>query len=225
VENERDCCFDTWARTNAKRARKHGIAARLTARMVWAIEREGLAGRSVLDLGCGTGDLALATIARGAEHATGLDLGSGAIAEARALARERGLADRAAFEVADGSTTPLERHDVVALNRVFCCYPDARGLLGNSLPATGSVYAYTIPANRGARGLTNRAFARMANLWYASRRSRYGAFRVHIHDISKIEAAVAAAGFARRTSERRGLWHLAVWARDAGPATAGGTTD
>ena len=74
--------------------------------MLAALEHAGLTGRSVLDVGCGVGDLALGTLARGATTVSGVDLGAGAIAQARALARERGLDDRAAFAVADGSSAP-----------------------------------------------------------------------------------------------------------------------
>ena len=47
-----------------------------------------------------------------------------------------------AFEVADGSVAALPPTDVVVLNRVVCCYPDARRLLQNTLGAATSVYAW-----------------------------------------------------------------------------------
>ena len=87
------CCFDEWAARNVARARKTGFVAPLTARVLGALQRQGLEGRTVLDVGCGVGDLALGTLARGADHATGIDLGRGAIAQARSLAAERGLED------------------------------------------------------------------------------------------------------------------------------------
>ncbi len=97
------CCFDDWAAGNAKRARRKEITAGVTRDLVEALGPSRLAGRTVLDLGCGTGDLALATLARGATRATGVDLGSGAIEHARALARERMVQDRSTFQVGDAA--------------------------------------------------------------------------------------------------------------------------
>src|SRR5438093_7822868 len=92
-----DHCFDEWAARNAKRARNRGTAAAITAALLSALAETGLEGRSVLDVGCGTGDLALAALGHGARSVSGFDLGAGAIANARALADEPGVAERAAF--------------------------------------------------------------------------------------------------------------------------------
>ena len=64
---------------------------------------------SVLDVGCGTGDLALAALRHGARSVSGFDLGAGAISNARGLAQERGLSERATFEVGDGSQAALPK--------------------------------------------------------------------------------------------------------------------
>ena len=86
MDPEREhCCFDEWAVANAKRARRKEIASGVTRQLMTALGRSRVEGRTVLDLGCGTGDLALATLARGATRATGVDLGPQAIEEARTL--------------------------------------------------------------------------------------------------------------------------------------------
>jgi magnesium-protoporphyrin O-methyltransferase len=209
-----DCCFDGWASANAKRARRRETAARITGRLVEALERAGLEGRTVLDLGCGAGDLALTTLARGAAAATGLDLGAGAVASARSLATTRGLAARARFEVGDAAVAPLSRHDVVVLNRVLCCYHDPGPLLDNALGATGSVFAMTAPVDRGLGGAWNRFLTASGNLWYAARRARYRGFRVFVHPLEPVAAMVGRAGLAPLVHERHGLWDMTVYVRD-----------
>jgi SAM-dependent methyltransferase len=207
------CCFDEWAGSNAKRARK-GQSARITRAMLDALDAVGLDDRSLLDVGCGTGDLALGALALGASRVSGIDLGRGAIEHARALAEERGLADRAAFAVGDGSRASLEPTDVVALNRVVCCYPDPRGLLDNTLPAAGSVIAVSAPADRGAVGVLNRLLIGMANRWYKLRPARYKGLRTFVHDLGAIDERVRAAGFTERHRSRQGIvWELAVYSR------------
>ncbi len=210
-----DCCFDEWAASNAKKARSQETTAAITAALLDALDEAGLEGRTVLDVGCGTGDLALAALGRGARSAVGFDLGSGAIANARALAQERGLSERATFQVGDGSQVALPRSDVVVLNRVVCCYPSADALLANTLGAAGSVFGFTAPIDRGPVGLYNRVLWFLGNIWYALRAKKFRGFRVFIHDLDALEARVVGAGFRPVAREHsRLVWELRVYARE-----------
>jgi len=173
-----------------------------------------LTGRSVLDVGCGIGDLSMTMLARGAASATGLDLSPKAIEQARALAERRGLGERASFEVGDASTVDLPPADVVVLNRVVCCFPDADGLLDRSLAAAGAVYAITAPVSRGPAGMFNRAETAVWNAWYGIRKKRYEGFRTFVHDMDRIDERVRSAGFrSLRREHRRVVWDLAVYTR------------
>jgi SAM-dependent methyltransferase len=207
------CCFDDWASANAARVRK-GRAASIVRAMLAQLNAAGLEGRSLLDVGCGAGDLALAALERGATRVTGIDLGTGAIATARALAEERGLVDRARFEVGDGSTASLPRADVVVLNRVVCCYRDATALVDNALSVAGYVLALSAPADRGFVGRLNRCLVVMGNGWYALRPRKFRGFRTFVHDLGAIEERVRAAGFAPRYRGRHRLaWDIVVYER------------
>ncbi|HEX5936894.1 MAG TPA: methyltransferase domain-containing protein [Actinomycetota bacterium] len=211
---QEDCCFDEWAVQSAARARKRGVGAPITDRMLGALQRQGIAGRTVLDVGCGSGDLALGAIARGAERASGIDLSPGGIEQAGILATERGLTDRAAFAVGDGATAPLVRHDVVALNRVLCCYPRVDELLANSLGAAGQIYAYTAPVDTGAVGAFNRISVSISNAWFRLRRKKFRGFQAFVHDLEAVDRTVAAAGFHPvHRSRERFVWRLAIFTR------------
>jgi magnesium-protoporphyrin O-methyltransferase len=208
------CCFDDWTDHWSRRVRKGKLAAPVSDRLLEAVEEAGLAGRSVLDLGCGIGDLSIEALRRGAARAWGYDLSPRSVSAARALARERGVGDRAAFEVGDGALVELPAADVVVLNRVFCCYPDVRGLLERSLAAAGSVYAFTIPRSTGLAGRIARIHTAIGNAWYRLRSAKFGGFRVFVHDIGAIDERVRAAGFAPlRREHRRLAWDLAVYSR------------
>jgi SAM-dependent methyltransferase len=208
------CCFDDWVDDWVEQARKRGVARPLTGSMLEALDGAGLRGRTMLDLGCGIGDLAIGALDRGATSARGYDLSPKAISAARTLADERGVAHRISFDVGDAATADLPTADVVALHRVFCCYPDVRGLLDRSLAAAGSVYAFTIPSSNGIVGRYDRVHAAIANVWYGLRRRTFGDFRVYIHDVDAIDERVRAEGFRLRLRERRRIvWHLAVYER------------
>jgi len=208
-----ECCFDEWATSAARRARTHETSAKITGALIAALEDAGLSGRTLLDVGCGSGDLALAAVARGAERATGFDLGPGAIAAAQSLADERGLSEQVHFAVGDGATVALPRADVVSLNRVLCCYPNVDALLSNTLDAAGTIYGVTAPHDRGAIGLGNRISILVGNLWYRIRAKKFRGFRAFVHDLRAVDERIRAAGFEPVHRERRGMWDLAVYAR------------
>jgi len=208
------CCFDDWVDHWAARSRKKRTVAGVTATLLAALSEAGLDDRTVLDLGCGIGDLSIEAVRAGAASARGYDLSPKAVEAARALAEARGVGDLATFEIGDGARADLPSADVVVLNRVFCCYPDVENLLARSLAAAGSVYAFTIPRSTGLAGRIARVQTRLANRWYRMRSSKFGGFRVYVHDIGRIDARVRAEGFEPlRREHRRVAWDLAIYAR------------
>ena len=208
------CCFDDWVDYWDRRARKGRPVAGVTGPLVDALEQAGLVDRTVLDVGCGIGDLAIEAVGRGASSARGYDLSAKAIGRARELAARGGVADRTAFEVGDGSILELPPADVVVLNRVVCCYRNAEGLLERTLRAAGNVFAMTAPVSDGATGLFNRAVNRIWNGWYSLRKKKFADFRTFVHDLDAIDERIRQAGFRRVAHERRRVvWDLAVYAR------------
>ena len=208
------CCFDDWVDHWSDQATKKPTAAKVTASLLEAITQAGVADRTVLDVGCGIGDLAIEVVARGAASGTGFDLSAKAIDEARKLALARGVGDRMRFEVGDGAKLDLPAADIVVINRVVCCYPDTDNLLERTLGAAGSVFAMTAPVSDGSTGLFNRAVNRFRNAWYRMRPKKFAGFRTFVHDLGAIDERVRSAGFRRIVHERRRVvWDLAVYAR------------
>ena len=222
MDDSSECCFDQYAEGWARKVRRRGIAARVSRPLIEAVETRGVRGRTVLDLGCGVGDVVLDLVDRGAERGRGYDLSPRSIETARALAVERGQADRASFEVGDASRVDLPPSDVVVLNRVICCYPDVETLLERSLGAATSVYAFSVPRSKGIVGALARLQVRMDNWWSRRRPDRYGSFQAFVHDVDAIDARVRSAGFARVHAEHRWFaWLLAVYERPTARAGVG----
>lgn len=208
------CCFDDWVDNWTAEATKKPTAAKVTASLLDAITEAGVSERTVLDVGCGIGDLAIEVVARGAASGTGYDLSPKAIDEARGLASSRGVGDRMRFEVGDGAKLDLPAADIVVINRVVCCYPDTENLLDHTLGAARSVFAITAPVSRGPTGWWNRLWSALENVGYRLRPTKYGGFRTFIHDLDRIDERIRAAGFRRvRHERRRVVWDLAVYTR------------
>ncbi len=172
------------------------------------LERAGFTHAAVLEIGSGVGNLHQHLLQRGAATAAGVDLAPKMIEEAEALARARGLAERTRYRVGDfvELADTFEVADVVILDRVICCYPDAERLVKASLAKAGRVYAYTIPRDRWYTRLGVAASALMFRLIRSD-------FRPYVHDPGQIEAWVSAAGFGKRYENRTFIWLTSVYAR------------
>lgn len=177
-------------------------------------EIAALAPRSVLEVGCGRGELAVDLVRAGAAHVTGTDLSAPSIALANRAALEDGLADRLSFHVANAAAaddgTDAGAHDVVVHHRVICCYPDAAAFLARTIAQARGVYAYSMPRSRGLAGAAMRAQFAIENV-------RHGAggraFRSFVHDEHVVEDALAAAGFRLHGRANDWGWFAAAWRR------------
>ena len=208
------CCFDDWVDHWSTQTKRKPTAAKVTASLLDAITDAGVDGRTVLDVGCGIGDLAIEAVARGAVSGVGFDLSPKAIDRARELAESRGVGDRTTFRVGDGAKLDLPPSDIVVINRVVCCYPDTHNLLERTLGAATSVFAITAPVSSGMTGWLNRFWNKALNVGYRLRPSRYSGFRTFVHDLDRIDERIRADGFRPvRHEHRRVVWDLAVYAR------------
>jgi SAM-dependent methyltransferase len=167
---------------------------------------------TVLELGCGSGALTVALLERGATRAEGVDLSPGSVEAARLRAESAGVADRTTFAVGDGASVALVRHDWVVLDRVICCYGDLDHLLARSIAAAGRRYAFTVPVSAGWRGAAKRAWLRLEA---ATSRWRGRPCPGYVHDVARIDDALAGAGFRPLRRRRAGMWHVAVFERVA----------
>lgn len=198
-----DCCAPR--RDPAKRP---GVKlARLLERQLRAA---GVQGRTVLELGCGRGELSIELVGAGASRVTGIDLSPGNIEAARRVSSEDELSDRMEFHVGNAATAELGQHDVVVHHMVICCYPDPIGLLDNSIGVADSVYGFSMPRSSGAVGVLVRIALLFENLLHVIKRR---GFRAYVHDERFVDARLRAAGFRLRGRSNRGVWFAAVYAK------------
>ena len=194
-----------FAERDARRYRNKGLTGSALALVELA---GGVREATVLDVGGGVGAIGLELLAAGAGRATNVELSAGYEEAAAALAAERGAADRVDRRVADivDDRQSLERHDLVVMHRVVCCYPDMPALVGAAATKAQRALAMTYPRD----SWWTRLFARLVNVYM---RLRGRAFRTFIHSPAGIRAAARAQGL-RPTLESGGLlWQVVAFER------------
>jgi magnesium-protoporphyrin O-methyltransferase len=199
-----------FARKVAARYRKRGLDA-AAQQMVAFLERHGLAGSSVLEVGGGVGEIEIELLKRGAAHALNLELSSAYDTEAVQLLREAGLEGRVERRIHDIAADPaaVEPADVVVLHRVVCCYPDYERLLGAAADHARRLLVFSHPP----RNPLSRLFLATQNLLF---RLRGMEFRTFAHPPAEMFAAVERRGLRHTFSHRGMVWHVAGLERVAG---------
>src|SRR5437879_12212714 len=140
--------FDDLAHDRCCKYKSNGLTASSQVLLAF-ISKNGLVGKTVLEIGCGTGFFALETIRSGAVSCIGVDLSSAAIHEANEFAKESGLRDRARFEVANGASIQHPTADIVVMDKVLCCYPDADSLLKTTAASSIGLLGFVVPRDEG----------------------------------------------------------------------------
>jgi len=174
------------------------------------VREAGLSGSTFMDIGCGTGELILRALDAGATTATGADLSTEAIAMASDLMHETGYRDQVDLWVGDAAVESLEPHDIVVLDKVICCYPDADSLIARSTAAATHVYAFALPESRGFWGFVAKTRWFVFDLLDRIQGEHMPRF---IHDRSEVEAKVIAAGFRPLHTARQYVWFVGGYAR------------
>ncbi|HMK21014.1 MAG TPA: class I SAM-dependent methyltransferase, partial [Terriglobales bacterium] len=141
--------FGWFAGRYRKRFARKGLE-RSQKQLMKGLTSSGFSDASLLDIGCGTGYLHQRLLQAGAARAVGVDLSTEMLEQARAQAREQGLAERTEYREGDfvELAESLAPADIVILDKVICCYPDADALVQRSARLAGRVYAFTVPRDR-----------------------------------------------------------------------------
>jgi len=204
---------DDYARKDLLTYRAEGADA-TTRRLIDALLHEGVEGASLLDIGGGIGAIQLELLAAGVTHSLDVDASAPYLAVAQSEAEELGLADRTAY--LHGDFTALASQvgpaDVVTLDRVICCYPDARALIGLSSARAQRLYGLVHPVDRW----WTRLLATLGNVGYRVFRNPY---RMHVHRQALVDALLRGAGFELTSAHSGWFWRTAVYRRAA--ATSG----
>lgn len=183
--------------------RKRGPDA-TTRQLIDGLAAGGVEGMTVLDIGAGVGAVHLALLAAGAASAVDIDGSPAYIEAAREEAVRAGRSDDVRHLLGDfvALAPEIEPADLVALDRVVCCYPDMAALVGLSVARARRRYGLVYPRS----DWWIRALAAIAN---TGARLIRRPTRAWVHPTADVDALVRAAGF-RPTTQKTGLWWQVV---------------
>jgi magnesium-protoporphyrin O-methyltransferase len=201
--------FDELAHDRCCKYKSNGLTASTDVLLALLVEN-GLVGKTLLDIGCGTGFFALETLRQGASSCIGVDLSSAAIHEANEFAKESGLQDRARFEVANAASTQHPSSDIVVMDKVLCCYPDADSLLKTASTSSNRLLGFVVPRDEGLMKPFMRVGIRLINL---VERMRKTGFRLYLHPLRSFDKLLVYNGFQRSSKAKSRFWLVFLYKR------------
>lgn len=190
------------SRTKARDYVRRGLTGD-SKRIVDFVRGQTPPGYGLLEIGGGIGDIQLELLKDGAARAINVELATQWEGAASQLIHERGLADRVERRLGDfvREADTIPGADVVVMNRVVCCYPDADALVGAAASHARRFLVMTFPVDRW----WTRAGLAVANVLLKLRSS---GFRAYVHSTRAVLATAQRHGM-RPIEHRRGfIWQL-----------------
>ncbi len=180
-----------------------------------SIVAEGVSGRTVLDIGGGLGAVHLGLLSAGAREAIDVDASAGYLKAAKQEAERQGLAEHIRYLHGDfvDLAGQVPEADVVTLDRVICCYDDARALLESSAAKARRILGLVYPVDSRLMKIARS----LLNFTLRILRQR---FRLFVHPSAQVEAIARSHGFLKRTCQKRGIWQVVVYAKDSDSLSA-----
>jgi magnesium-protoporphyrin O-methyltransferase len=168
----------------------------------------GVEGKTLLDIGGGVGMMHHELLKAGAANAVGVDASTAYIRAAKEEAHRQGHGDRVRHHHGDFVmiAPSLEPADLVALDRVICCYHDVEALVGLSSALATELYGVIYPRDN----LLSRGVWSLFNLFFRLTRNP---FRVFVHASSTVDGLVRRSGLRRRYYRKTFAWQVAVYGR------------
>lgn len=208
--------FDDLAHDRCCKYKSKGLTAS-TEVLLGFLTENGLVGKTLLDIGCGTGFFALESLKHGASSCVGVDLSSAAIHEANEFAKESGLQDRARFEIANAASTQHPFSDIVVMDKVLCCYPDADALLKTASASSRELLGFIVPRDEGLMKPVMKIGTGLINL---VERLRKTGFRLYLHPLQSLDRLLVDNGFQQSNKAKSRFWLVYLYKRTE-PDTAG----
>lgn len=199
------------AQRDLRSYRKNG-PNKSTNLLLETIRSSGIAidNSSLLDVGSGIGGIQLELFKEGLDHAANVEASSAYLQASQKEAERQGRSDQTSYYLGDAVelAAELAEADIVTLDRVICCYPDAEKLIEATASKATQLYGVVYPRDRWI----TRVGLWLSNFWFWLRRSE---FRTYLSPSGYIDDLIKKQGFARHEHKQTFLWHVALYIRSA----------
>jgi magnesium-protoporphyrin O-methyltransferase len=179
-----------------------------TRMLLTELRRLPLQDLQLLDVGSGIGVIAAELAASGLAGAMLADASPAYLELARRNVGSRYGSRPTQFILGDFAATSaaLPEADIVTLDRVVCCYPDAGALLSAAAARSRRLLAFTHPPRRC---YLRAGFAVLNFFFWLSRNP----FRIFVHSPQQMASVLEAAGFIRAAHRESFLWSFSLYRR------------
>lgn len=218
-----DCCSPKgyrWifsekaAQAEARRYRRRGLDP-TSRRIAYFLKQRPLDGRTLLEVGGGTGALQIELLKAGITRAVNIELTPTYEEAAQGLLHEAGLEDRVERRVVDfvEAAPNVAAADIVILNRVVCCYHDMPKLVGAAADHTREALVLSFPKERW----WTRALLGVGDLMLRLGRRE---FQIFLHSPDKIIATAERHGLKASFNRTGSFWQVISLRRAASALAA-----
>jgi len=181
----------------------------VTKLMLAQLRRWPLQNTQLLNIGGGIGAISAELAADGIAGATLVEASSAYLEVARRELQSRYGSRSTKFLLGDFARIAdmLPDADVITLDRVVCCYPDAETLLRGAAARTRQLLAFSYPRDRWYM----RVITAFQNFL---RRLRGNEFRTFVHSPQQMSAALQRAGLVRIATHGTLVWVVDLYRRE-----------
>ncbi len=197
------------AKKDLKRYLKKG-PRKPTRLLVEILKAEHLKNQSLLDIGGGVGIIPLELVPNKVNKVTDVDASEGYISIAKSESEKRHKNLNVTYILGDFVDVHqrIEKHDIVTLDKVICCYPNVEKLLKTSLSKATTYYGLVYPQ----ASFLSRIIVWILNL---SLKIKGNPFRTFIHSPRVVHNTITNAGFKKIASRKTLLsWQIHLYKKD-----------
>lgn len=146
---------------------------------------------------------------KGAESTVGFDLSPKMVDSAIGLATANAFENRAKFHVGDAAKSEIPTVDIVVMDKVLCCYPDWKPLLGNAMNACRGMVGFIVPRDEGIAKWPFRLGLKVANFF----QRRRGRVLFYLHPLGVVDRILRDGGFVRAEKQGSRFWLVFLYSR------------
>ena len=183
-------------------------AGKPTKKLLKLLLDQDVKEKTLLDIGGGIGAIQWSFLKNGGKRTMDVDASNGYIHVAKAHAHENNLTNKADFLMGNfvDNSEEIGVHDFVTLDKVVCCYPDYKTLLGLALEKCDQTVGLVFPLG----GPISKVTAMFENLYFFFKKNP---FQTYIHSPREIENFIISKGFALAKKKISFPWHVQVYTK------------